>query len=141
MGDGVMEIVVFQLQEIDDRFVELRCRAVGKVQYESRNLLSAEIAELYDFIDRRFERHSYNLAQIGRKLFDWLDGGERWLSRSIEQHKRGLIIAIDAQGRLGGLPWEILFDDKGFLVRRSIVPIRVVGGCNVGAIVNTLPDR
>jgi tetratricopeptide (TPR) repeat protein len=36
---------------------------------------------------------------------------------------------------MGGLPWEILFDDKGFLVTRSIVPIRVVGGFDVGEIV------
>jgi CHAT domain/AAA ATPase domain len=135
-----MEVVVFHVREIDNRFVELRYRVAGKVQYESRNLLLAEIAELYDFIDRRFESDSYNLAQIGRKLFDWLDGGERWLSRSILQHPRGLIIAIDAQGRMGGLPWEILFDDKGFLVTRSIVPIRVVGGCD-REIVNRVPDR
>ncbi len=144
-----MEVVVFQLREIDDRSVELRYRVAGKVQYESRNLLSEEIAELYDFIDYRFESDSYRLAKIGRRLFDWLDGGERWLSRSIEQKRGLLIIAIlvprgfanEAQGRMGGLPWEILFDHKGFLVTRSIVPIRVVGGCNVGAIVNRVTDR
>jgi tetratricopeptide (TPR) repeat protein len=152
-----MEVVVFQVREIDDspserlrqRSVQLRYRVPEKVQYESRNLPLAEIAGLYDFIDspwerlrqRRFEADSYNLAQIGRKLFDWLDGGERWLSRSIEQKRGLLIIAIEAQGRMGGLPWEILFDDKGFLVTRSIVPIRVVGGCDLGGIVNTVPDR
>jgi tetratricopeptide (TPR) repeat protein len=144
-----MEVVQVQLKSIDEQFVELRYRVAGSVEYQSRNLPSAEIAGLYDFIDRGFESDNYYLPKLGRKLFDWLDGSQRWLSGSIlqgrgyanEQHRRGLIIAIDAQGRLGGLPWEILFDDKGFLVTRSIVPIRVVGGFAVGERVYTVPDR
>jgi hypothetical protein len=145
-----MEVVVIvQLKEIDEQFVELRYRVAGSVEYQSRNLPSAEIAGLYDFIDSPFDSDNYYLPKLGRKLFDWLDGSQRWLSESIlqgrgyanEQHSQGLIIAIDAQGRLGGLPWEILFDDKGFLVTRSIVPIRVVGGFAVGAIVNRVADR
>jgi hypothetical protein len=136
-----MEVVQVQLRSIDEQFVELRYRVAGSVEYQSRNLPSAEISGLYDFIDSPFDSDNYYLPKLGRQLFDWLDGSQRWLSGSIEQHRRGLIIAIDAQGRLGGLPWEILFDDKGFLVTRSIVPIRVVGGFAVGEIVNTVPDR
>jgi hypothetical protein len=34
-----------------------------------------------------------------------------------------LVLVIDAQDQLGGLPWEILSDEKGFLVRRSIMII------------------
>jgi tetratricopeptide (TPR) repeat protein len=145
-----MEVVRVELKSsLDEQFVELRYPVAGSVEYQSRNLPSAEIAGLYDFIDspwerlrqRDFESDNYYLPKLGRKLFDWLDGSQRWLSGSIDRHKRGLIIAIDAQGRLGGLPWEILYDDRGFLVTRSIVPIRVVGGCDVGAIVNRVPDR
>jgi tetratricopeptide (TPR) repeat protein len=120
-----MEVVVFELREIDDRSVELRY-PVGKLQYESRTLGLAEVKDLYKF-DRYFDRHSSHLKKIGRQLFDWLDGNERWLSRSIQQHRRGgLVIAIDAKAGLGGLPWEVLSDKKGFLVERSIIPIRVV---------------
>jgi tetratricopeptide (TPR) repeat protein len=137
-----MEVVRVELKSsLDEQFVELRYRVAGSVEYQSRNLPSAEIAGLYDFIDRDFESDNYYLPKLGRKLFDWLDGSQRWLSGSIDRHKRGLIIAIDAQGRMGGLPWEILFDDKGFLVTRSIVPIRVVGGFEVGEIVNRVQDR
>ncbi|WP_310489121.1 CHAT domain-containing protein, partial [Chamaesiphon sp. VAR_69_metabat_338] len=122
-----MNIVYLELKQIDDRSVTLRYRVPDRVQYESRNLELAEIAGLYDFADTDFARDSPDLAKIGRKLFDWVDGSERWLSRSIEQQRQGLILAIDCQDRLGGLPWEILYYE-GFLVARSIVPIRIVGG-------------
>jgi hypothetical protein len=114
--------------------VELRYRLPGQAQYESRTLQLAEIASLYDFADRDFTRQSPNLAQMGRQLFNWLDGAERWLSRymlthglapTIQQQRGLLVLAIDSQGVLGGLPWEILYYE-GFLVARSIVPIRVV---------------
>uniref|UniRef100_UPI00286AD40D CHAT domain-containing protein n=1 Tax=Chamaesiphon sp. OTE_75_metabat_556 TaxID=2964692 RepID=UPI00286AD40D len=122
-----MNIVYLELKPIDEQFVELRYRVPGQNQYQSRNLLLAEIAGLYDFADTDFAKNSPDLAKMGRKLFDWLDGTERWLSRSIAQQRQGLILAIDCQDRLGGLPWEILYYE-GFLVARSIVPIRVVGG-------------
>ncbi len=122
-----MDIVYLELKPIADRSAELRYRVPGQIQHESRTLLLAEIAGLYDFADTDFAKSSPNLAQIGRQLFDWLDGAERWLSRSIQQQRQGLILAIDCQDRLGGLPWEILYYE-GFLVARSIVPIRVVGG-------------
>jgi tetratricopeptide (TPR) repeat protein len=129
-----MDVAIVQLKTIDEQFVELRYRVAGSVQYESRKLAKAEIENLYDFdryfdryLDRDFDRHSAHLAEIGQRLFDWLDGNERWLSRSIAQYgRRGLVIAIHAQAGLGGLPWEVLYDKKGFLVNRSIIPIRVV---------------
>jgi tetratricopeptide (TPR) repeat protein len=129
-----MEVVVVQLKEIDEQFVELRYLVAGSVQYESRKLAKAEIEKLDDFdryfdrhSSRYFDRHSSNMAEIGQRLFDWLDGDERWLSGSIERHqRRGLIIAIHDEAGLGGLPWEVLYDKKGFLVQRSIIPIRVV---------------
>jgi tetratricopeptide (TPR) repeat protein len=122
-----MDIVFLELKPIEDQIAELRYRLPGQVQYESRNLRLAEIAGLYDFADRDFTKNNPNLAKIGQQLFNWLDGLERWLSRSISQKRGVLVLAIDSQGKLGGLPWEILFYE-GFLVARSIVPVRVVGG-------------
>jgi CHAT domain/AAA ATPase domain len=121
-----MDIIFLELKLIEDQLAELRYRLPGQVQYESRNLRLAEIAGLYDFADRDFTKNNPNLAKIGQQLFNWLDGSERWLSRSISQKRGGLALAINSQGNLGGLPWEILFYE-GFLVARSIVPIRVVG--------------
>jgi hypothetical protein len=117
--------VFLELKTIKEQAVELRYRLPGQAQYESRTLQLAEIAGLYDFADRDFTRHSPDLAKMGRQLFNWLDGAERWLSRSIQQRRGLLVLAIDSQGVLGGLPWEILYSE-GFLVARSIVPIRVV---------------
>ncbi len=122
-----MNIVYLELKPSSEQYVELRYRVPGQVQYQSRTLPLAEIAGLYDFADTDFKKNSPDLAKMGRKLFDWVDGTERWLSRSIQQQRHGLILAIDCQERLGGLPWEILFHE-GFLVTRSIVPIRIVGG-------------
>jgi tetratricopeptide (TPR) repeat protein len=122
-----MNIVYLELKPRDEQFAELRYRVPDQKQYQSRNLPLGEIAGLYDFADTDFAKNSPDLAKIGRKLFDWVDGSERWLSRSIDQQRQGLILAIDCQDRLGGLPWEVLYYE-GFLVARSIVPIRIVGG-------------
>jgi tetratricopeptide (TPR) repeat protein len=122
-----MNIVYLELKPRDEQFAELRYRVPENTQYQSRNLPLEEIAGLYDFADTDFAKNSPDLAKIGRKLFDWVDGTERWLSRSIDQQRQGLILAINCQDRLGGLPWEVLYYE-GFLVARSIVPIRIVGG-------------
>jgi hypothetical protein len=122
-----MDIIFLELKLIKDQLAELRYRLPGQVQYESRNLRLVEIAGLYDFADRDFTKNNPNLAKIGQQLFNWLDGSERWLSRSISQKRGGLALAIDSQGKLGGLPWEILFYE-GFLVAQSIVPLRLIGG-------------
>ncbi len=130
-----MNVVRLELKQIssakDDRqLAELRHWLPGEnqTQYKSRKLALAEISELYDFIDRDFTTRNLNLLFLGRRLFDWLDGTERWLAQAIEKQGRDLVLAIDAQEQLGGLPWEILADGQGFLVGRSIVPIRVIGG-------------
>jgi tetratricopeptide (TPR) repeat protein len=122
-----MDVVFLELKPVNDLSAELRYRVPGQVQYQSRSLPLAEIAGLYNFADRDFAKNNPDLAKIGQKLFNWLDGAERWLSRSIDQKLGVLVLAIDSPGKLGGLPWEILFYE-GFLVVQSIVPIRVIGG-------------
>jgi hypothetical protein len=59
---------------------------------------------LDDFVDQDFTKNNPNLAKMGQQLFNWLDGAERWLSRSISQKRDVLVLAIDNQGVLGGLP-------------------------------------
>lgn len=121
-----MNVVCLELKPIDQQLAELRYWLPGQTQYQSRRLKLSEIAELYDFIDRDFTTTNPHLAQLGRQLFDWLDGTERWLVQAIAQNRQGLVLAIDAQEQLGGLPWEVMFYE-GFLVSRSIIPVRVVG--------------
>jgi hypothetical protein len=121
-----MNVVCLELKPIDQQFAELRYWLPGQAQYQSRRLKLAEIEGLYDFIDQDFTKTNPYLAPLGRQLFDWLDGTERWLAGAIAQNRGGLVLAIDAQEQLGGLPWEVMFYE-GFLIARSIIPVRVVG--------------
>jgi hypothetical protein len=77
-----MDVLFLELKPVNDLRAGLRYRVPGQVQYQSRSLPLAEIAELYDFADRDFAKNNPELAKIGQKLFNWLDGAERWLSRS-----------------------------------------------------------
>jgi hypothetical protein len=95
-----MDVVFLELKPVNDLSAELRYRVPGQVQYQSRSLPLAEITELYDFADRDFAKNNPDLAKIGQKLFNWLDGAERWLSRSIAQ-KRGVLVGADFAGNAG----------------------------------------
>jgi hypothetical protein len=57
----------------------------GQTQYKSRKLELAEIAELYDFIDRNSTTRNLNLLQLGQRLFA--------LSAVIEQQGQYLVLA------------------------------------------------
>jgi len=115
----------------DGEFALLRYRLPDKkLEFETKSLKLAEIADLYGFADRDFETRIPDLGSIGKRLFQWLDGEGRWLSRVTETARGLLVLAIDADTQLAGLPWETMQDGKGFLVTRCIVPVRVIGGFN-----------
>jgi tetratricopeptide (TPR) repeat protein len=114
----------------DGDFAQLRYRLPGKLEYEIKSIRLVEIEDLYGFADRDFETRIPDLGAIGKRLFLWLDGEGRWLSR-VTESSRGVVLAIDANNQLAGLPWETMQDKNGFLVDRCIVPVRVVGGFQV----------
>jgi hypothetical protein len=89
-----MDVVLLELKPVNDLSAELRYRVPGQVQYQSRSLPLAEIAGLYNFADRDFAKNNPDLAKIGQKLFNWLDGAERWLSRSIAFGASGAIDSV-----------------------------------------------
>jgi tetratricopeptide (TPR) repeat protein len=129
-----MQSLDIQLKSEGD-FAQLRYRLPGKLEYETKSLKLSEIEDLYGFADRDFETRLPDLGAIGKRLFLWLDGDGRWLSR-VTESARGVVLAIDASSstlltghsQLAGLPWETMQDGQGFLVNRCIVPVRVVGG-------------
>ncbi|RFC52504.1 MAG: CHAT domain-containing protein [Verrucomicrobia bacterium] len=90
------------------------------------------IEEIEDLIGQA-ETYYYNgtaRLEIGQRLFRWLDGSERTLSRAIEGARHGdgpLVLAIHTERMLAHLPWETMADDEGFLVAKTnpaIVPTR-----------------
>jgi tetratricopeptide (TPR) repeat protein len=121
-----MQSLYIELKSEGD-FAQLRYRLPGKLEYETKSLKLSEIEDLYGFADRDFETRLPDLGAIGKRLFLWLDGDGRWLSR-VTESARGVVLAIDANRQLAGLPWETMQDGQGFLVNRCIVPVRVIGG-------------
>ncbi|BAZ47973.1 hypothetical protein NIES4103_05780 [Nostoc sp. NIES-4103] len=62
---------------------ELRCH------YGSRRLDKAELAALIDLCERNYypkQRDSlHDLTELGRRIYQWLDGKEGWLRRSLNE--------------------------------------------------------
>ena len=92
-----------------------------------------ELSEIQPLLDRRefyYRVGRPNLRWTGQRLFCWLDGEERWLTRAINQYPpTGTVLAVTAQGKLGRLPWEVLHDGQQFLVERTggpVTPVRCV---------------
>ncbi|MFN7414542.1 MAG: tetratricopeptide repeat protein, partial [Dolichospermum sp.] len=82
-------------------------------------------------------------AVTGLRLYNWLDGTDRWLQKLINQYQRqGIILAVATAEKLAHLPWEVLHDDTSFLVERSIIPVRWVSSDSVKTLsVETKPEN
>ncbi|HHP7245837.1 MAG TPA: CHAT domain-containing protein, partial [Elainellaceae cyanobacterium] len=130
-----MQILHFELQPPGETSVELRYFTDNRNQYESRRLLLQEIADLIEQAQADYyvrARVQADHATVGQKLFNWIDGSDRWLltlMRPYLNRGEGIILAMSAKGTLGHLPWELLHDGNSFLMQRlpAVVPIRWVG--------------
>lgn len=121
---------------------ELRC------DYGLRRLDKTELAALIDLCEQNYyaqqRDHLPYLTQLGRQLYQWLDGKEGWLRRALDEADEqtillDLIKTSEAKGLnpetervalgLAHLPWELLHDGAGFLIERqnlSVLPVRSV---------------
>ncbi|MDF5731961.1 MAG: tetratricopeptide repeat protein [Rhizonema sp. PD38] len=121
---------------------ELRC------DYGSRRLDKSELVALIDLCEQNYyaqqKDHLPHLTQLGRQLYQWLDGKEGWLRKALDEADEqtillDLIRTSEAQGLnadtervalgLAYLPWELLYDGNGFLIERqdiSVLPVRCV---------------
>jgi len=113
-----------------DNYVELRYFFENPNQYEKRSLPLGEIADLIQVAEQDYYvRLAVDYTITGRKLYNWLDGSDRFLQQAINQYWReGIVLAIAASAKLAHLPWELLHDGNSFLVARmpAIVPVRWV---------------
>ncbi len=124
------------LKFVTQDYVELRYFIDNPNDYHSLSLTVAEIADLIKLAER-----DYYIADLpedytvtGRRLYNWLDGSERWLQPLLDKHRRkGIVLAIAAAEKLAHLPWEVLHDGDSFLVQRvpAIVPVRWVSDSTV----------
>ena len=87
----------------------------------TRRLALPEIDDLLDLTRLYYDgAFGADLDRVGRRLHDWLDGGERWLAGAIEAARFDvdvMVLAIDVAGRMAALPWETMNDGRSLLVR------------------------
>jgi tetratricopeptide (TPR) repeat protein len=118
---------------------ELRC------DYGSRRLDKTELAALIDSCEQNYyprrTDNLHDLQQLGRRLYQWLDGREGWLRRALNEADEQTIVldliqTSEAQGLnpetervalgLGHLPWELLHAVGGFLLEREDISVLLV---------------
>jgi hypothetical protein len=75
-----MKTLHLQLKESDRRTVELRYQSGSG--YTSQILNLAEIQELLEAEKVNYTEQNPRLVEFGQRLFNWLDGSGRWLSRA-----------------------------------------------------------
>jgi len=109
---------------------ELRYFFDNPNDYQSRMLPLQAIADLIALAETEVYVPAalQDLVATGRRLYDWLDGSDRWLGQTLEQQSQDTILAIAATAGLANLPWELLHDGTTYLVQRlpSVVPVRWV---------------
>ena len=135
-----MQILHLDLKLVGENYAELRYFFDNPNQYQQRSLPLEAIAEVVELAETAYysphesiilrSRLSVNDYTItGGKLFNWLDGSNRFLQQAINQYWReGIVLAIAASAKLAHLPWELLHDGNNFLVARmpAVVPVRWV---------------
>ncbi|MBE8997276.1 tetratricopeptide repeat protein [Nostoc sp. LEGE 12447] len=131
-----MQTLHLDLKPVDENYVELRYFIDNPNKYERRSLPLSEIADLIKLAERdyyvSFFPEDYTIT--GRRLYNWLDGSDRWLQPLLDKHRgEGIVLAIATSEKLAHLPWEVLHDSNGFLVQRvpAIVPVRWVSDSTV----------
>ncbi|AGY59491.1 tetratricopeptide repeat protein [Gloeobacter kilaueensis] len=129
-----IDSLFLQLNETgDSQYVRLDCRLPGKAASEERTLPLAQIEDLLGQAERDFYVVRPDIVAIGKRLFAWLDGDERWLGQAVSQSSANLLvlhIGVKRAGRLRHLPWEALHDGEQFLVQRfpPVLPVRTIPG-------------
>ncbi len=125
-----MQILHLNLLPQGADHAELRYFFDNPNDYQSRMLPLQDIADLIKQAETEVYVPSVlqDLIATGKRLYEWLDGSDRWLGQTLEQQAQGTILAIAAGAGLANLPWELLHDNITYLVQRlpSVVPLRWV---------------
>jgi tetratricopeptide (TPR) repeat protein len=104
-----MQQYTFQVFQKSDNAILLRFLASDGRLLAERQLAPADIQRFIGEIEKSYRTAASDLADLGRQLYDWLDGPtERWLEKALKDVP-GLAIHIDISERRRHLPWELLF--------------------------------
>ncbi len=116
------------LKRTTNTTAELRVFRDNPNGYESRSLNLSEVDDLVGVMERDYyvSMLPEDYGVTGRRLYRWLDGAERFLARAIEQISGPIVLVMGAGEGFGQLAWEVLADERGFLVDRGIVIVRSV---------------
>ena len=86
------------------------------------------------------------LLALGRQLYAWLDGGERWLERLLDAAEPPMVVEFQAPARPDELaraflqaPWELLAESHGYLAGDALLrycPVRRLGQASAQAAVS-----
>ncbi|MFP5269157.1 CHAT domain-containing protein [Coleofasciculus sp.] len=130
LGTVIVQTLYIKLTDIDGDYAQLRYSWGQPGGYESQDLDLGIIQDLIQQARRDYYMPLPDLVGMGQRLFLWLDGDGRWLSRGIQGCRgSGLVLAIHTGQKLAHLPWEVLHDGQTFLVQRVnpvVVPMRWV---------------
>ncbi len=113
-----------------DDIADLRCYRDNPGDFTERSLTLGDVEDLIENVEAAYYTPlPEDFARTGKRLYEWLDGPDRFLAGALE--KQGavdtLVLAIETEGKLAHLPWELLHDGDGFLVLRRrplIAPVR-----------------
>ncbi|MCU0568214.1 MAG: hypothetical protein MUF49_16650 [Oculatellaceae cyanobacterium Prado106] len=129
----------------------------------TRRLPLDELTQLLDrcestYYDLQYDLQSdrpADLEELGRSLYRWLDGDEGWLRGSLDTPQTltfRLIYSAEIQNldpqtqsmalKLAHLPWELLHDGQGFLMKKgelTMPPVRLVQGRSGEAVMQNRP--
>jgi hypothetical protein len=131
----VSAVLHIELVEQTADALQLRFWRENPNDMRTRTLALPEIADLVG----KAETDYYSplpakLKDIGRRLYRWLNGGERWITAEIAAAANRdpvLVLAIAMPQRLAHLPWEVLHDGTTFLLHALNPPVLPVRWRNV----------
>ncbi|MFN4778455.1 MAG: hypothetical protein ACK5L4_22205 [Pseudanabaena sp.] len=112
-----MQILYIELHPSSETKVELRYLKLNGQGYEKQILRISDIEDAIALAERDIYVSMPDPVAMGKKLFGWLDGDGRWLSRALADCQGDLLVlAIANLAKLPHLPWEVLHDREGFLI-------------------------
>lgn len=127
-----MAVEVYRFELFDAGGSNPRLRWFTADGMVERQLDRRAVEDLIVRVATRYETSTSDLAELGAELYRWLDGPtERWLQAARGRHQP-MLVYVDGQERLRGLPWELLFEEGYLAVHptRPVMPVRAASPRN-----------